>query len=387
MKNIFRKKVNRVISTLLCGVLAFSITGCGGSESSNLSESNSSQNNSDEIATDVLETEDVIDEVEKISYPETGVEFFISDKWVDTEEYKIMTTNLTNPQNEIYSFLEYVFVPVNNLEEINDPKSEKFFYDLAVPISLVLVVRDEHIESTSFLNSIALYDNVIELEKQGSYNFYFLSDYNDDVSFLSEEEKLLYDELIADTQVMLDSIDTFKPDATTALAKIIDGQQYISFDTVDIYNTSISSRVLFGYDLTMINFWGSYAYPEVNEVSELQNLYKRLEYAYPDQVNLIQVIIDAPDEEVEAMIKTIYDEHKADYKSIIPDAILTDWIVDHLVGLPTTIFVDNEGKIMDKVIEGSKSSSDYFNTIAQLLANIEAEKEANGELDEDLEVE
>lgn len=385
MKNMFRKKVNRVISTLLCGVLAFSITGCGGSESSQ--NSNLSESNSDETAIEVLETEDITDEIEKISYSETGVEFFISDNWNDTEDYKIMTTNLTNPQNEIYSFLEYVFVPVNNLEEINNPKSEKFFYDLAVPISLVLVVRDEHIESTSFLNSVALYDNVIELEKQGSYNFYFLSDYNDDISFLSEEEKLLYDELVAGNQVMLDSIDTFKPDATTALAKIIDGQQYISFDTVDIYNTSISSRVLFGYDVTMINFWGSYAYPDINEVSELQNLYQRLSYTYPDQVNLIQVIIDAPDEEVESMIKTIYDEHKADYKSIVPDAVLTDWIVDHLVGLPTTIFVDNEGKIMDKVIEGSKSSSDYFSVIAQIMANIEAEKEANGELDEDLEVE
>lgn len=354
----FKKYIAYAISLAMC----ISAVGCGNSNDSNSVDSTADVESSSvsEVSTDLVG--DVI-------YTEMGLGFSVPDNWETDENVNILVENLTSPSNDIYSFLEYSYAPDENMEEVNNPESTVSIYDLSAPVFVFFVVKDENLHLPTVQNSFKIYDTVHELEKQGVFNFYFMTDYNDIPEDFSPEALEKYKEVVEEGYAVLDTITTSRPDEDSTLARIEDGQQYLAFDSKTLYGTPKNTGDFLTKDVTVLNFFGTYAYPDINEFKELEAFYQEIRKNYPN-VAFNQVIIDLPDAEAEAKIKEIYKDEDITFEGIIPDENLANWCVDHLMGLPTTVFVDSEGKIHGTVIEGKKTADHYISKLDYVLSDI-----------------
>ena len=88
------------------------------------------------------------------------------------------------------------------------------------------------------------------------------------------------------------------------------------------------------------------------------------------RVNVIGVVADTPDEDNEALAKSILDKKGVKFDNIIPDKDLHEWILKNVKGTPTTIFVDKDGKIVSTALVGTASKAEYNAKIDEVLKSI-----------------
>lgn len=362
-------KIKKYMAMFLAFTMCVSATGCGNTKKTDDVNSSASSENDTESNTDDVKESIVKENFQNIKYPEMGIDFSVPIKWDTDENVNILIENLTVPNSDIYSFLEYSYAPDANMEEINDPESMISIYDLSAPIFLFFVVKDENLNSPVVQNSMKLYDKVHELGKEGVYNFYFMTDYNDLGEIFTDEDKAKYEEMKKETYEILDTITVNRPDENSVLARLQEGQKYLVFDSETLYGTPMNNWDFASKDVTVLNFYGTYAYPDINEFSELEKLNQEIRKNYPN-VNFMQVIIDTPDSQAEDDARDIYKKEDVTFEGIIPDENLANWCVEHLVGLPTTIFVDNEGRIHNTVVEGKNTAETYLQKLDYVLSDV-----------------
>ena len=86
------------------------------------------------------------------------------------------------------------------------------------------------------------------------------------------------------------------------------------------------------------------------------------------KVNVINAIVDTPSEENEKIVKELKSEAGGTFTTIVMDDVLANWAVENLEGVPTTVFVNSEGKIISDQIKGAKSTQTYIDDIEYYLA-------------------
>ncbi len=126
--------------------------------------------------------------------------------------------------------------------------------------------------------------------------------------------------------------------------------EFPEFTTRDMNNDEISSDYFSQADLTVVNFWGTFCGPCINEMMVLAEWNEEL----PDNVQLLGVAVDVHsryDEEFE-LAEKIIDQTGVGYTNIMINKDFAP-IADDLVFVPTTIFVDSEGNIVGDAISGA----------------------------------
>ena len=120
-------------------------------------------------------------------------------------------------------------------------------------------------------------------------------------------------------------------------------------------------------DLTVLNVWGTFCGPCINEMPELGAWAKEM----PDNVQIIGLVADIAGETDEQQIdtaKTILEKTGADFQNIIPNSDFSD-LLSNVVGVPTTYFINKEGKIVGKPIVGAQVSK-YKSFVEGYLASL-----------------
>ena len=113
-----------------------------------------------------------------------------------------------------------------------------------------------------------------------------------------------------------------------------------------------------------VNFWGTFCGPCIGEMPELEKWSEEL----PDNVQLLGVMMDVTSEEDSTYqdAKKIVAATKVKYTNIIGRIAFQEYL-KHMVGVPTTIFVDKDGKLVGEPIIGAnvpaykKFVEDYLN--------------------------
>lgn len=123
-----------------------------------------------------------------------------------------------------------------------------------------------------------------------------------------------------------------------------------NFESVDIDGNSITSDIFGKADYTIINFWGTYCNPCINEMPDLQSWNEEL----PDGVQMVGVVVDvsSTDSSTNSTAKQIVEQTGVKYRSIIPKGGLLNF-TSALVGVPTTIIVDKGGNVVGEAIVGA----------------------------------
>ena len=137
----------------------------------------------------------------------------------------------------------------------------------------------------------------------------------------------------------------------------------VSFETTDLDGNPVSSADLFrGKKVTMINFWATWCPHCVEELPELEKLNKELE---AQGCQVIGICEDTDTDAAEA--KRILEEKGVTYTNI---ALVKEMypMMPHKA-MPTTYFVDSEGKILTKPVVGV-NIEEYKERLAECGVNM-----------------
>lgn len=123
------------------------------------------------------------------------------------------------------------------------------------------------------------------------------------------------------------------------------------FVAQDIYGNEYTNELFAGKDLTVINIWGTFCGPCVNEMPELGEWSK----AMPENVQIIGLVSDIYSVDDASTIETakqIAEATGADFPHLIAYPDLAD-LLSISPYVPTTIFVDSQGRMVGEPVIGA----------------------------------
>lgn len=137
------------------------------------------------------------------------------------------------------------------------------------------------------------------------------------------------------------------------------------FQTMDIMDGNVIKSEEFYKEkpLTLVNVWGTFCGPCKEEMPDLGKLYED----YKDKVNFLGVVVDtnvSMDTNVEEAQQIIKDSG-VNYKNIMPNPTTEDTLVN-ITAMPTTFFVNSEGKVLGGFV-GKADKDSLAATIDKLL--------------------
>ena len=175
------------------------------------------------------------------------------------------------------------------------------------------------------------------------------------------DETTVEDETVEQSDEVIVS-DTSVQNATTG--------DIVVFSTTDRNGKTYDNSVFADYELTMINFWEPWCGPCVSEMSDIEKLYED----YKDKGLLVIGVYS--ETSMEADVDEILNDCNTSYPIL---TYTTDFNKYQSGYVPTTIFVDRNGNIIDTgesfegmdstLIVGSKSYKEWESLVKKYLSN------------------
>lgn len=146
------------------------------------------------------------------------------------------------------------------------------------------------------------------------------------------------------------------------------------FTAQDLEGNEVDDSIFDGYDVTMVNVWGTFCTPCIQEMPDLGEL--AAEYA-DKGLQIVGLVSDATDyeggypEETVALAQKIVEETGASYRHLLPSQDLLDRVLSSVQVVPTTFFVDENGNQLGGIVTGAKSYDDWTAILDKKLAEVE----------------
>ena len=141
-----------------------------------------------------------------------------------------------------------------------------------------------------------------------------------------------------------------------------------TFKSQTLDGEDIDQEVFTRADVTMVNIWGTFCGPCVKEMPGLGQISRD----YQDQgVQLVGIIADV-DQAGDAAAKEIRDETKADYTHIVMSTDLTAKVRELGQFLPTTVFLDKNGRQIGESYQGARSDDEWIGILDKVLEEVKS---------------
>ncbi|MCM1155339.1 MAG: TlpA family protein disulfide reductase [Roseburia sp.] len=127
--------------------------------------------------------------------------------------------------------------------------------------------------------------------------------------------------------------------------------QMPAFTAKDLDGNELTESIFSEKDLTVLNIWGTFCPPCIGEMPELGEWAKEM----PDNVQLIGLITDISgddDTQHHDLAVEILDKADADFLQIVANQDFAP-IMQCVIGVPTTLFIDKEGNLAGDPIIGA----------------------------------
>ena len=254
-------------------------------------------------------------------------------------------------------------------DEARQKVNEYYKFNLAT--AMIIAIKDDmDIEPVldELVGDRSMIKKLGELGTAGGYKYYYLipdySAYEDMFKEgMSEEFYAEYQDVMANAEAdVLSGVTLQGPHRPFEVPPI--GTK-VSFETTDLQGNAVSSADLFaGHKVTMINLWATWCTYCKQELPELEELSKELA---EKNCQIIGICEDLDDDNVQEAIK-ILEDNGVTYTNIKQ----TDESAKTLrsIGLPTTYFVDSEGRILTTPVRGMDVAK-YKEKIEEALKAVE----------------
>lgn len=147
-----------------------------------------------------------------------------------------------------------------------------------------------------------------------------------------------------------------------------------SFSTTDLDGNSVDQSVFADHKLTMVNVWATFCGPCISEMPELGELASEYADKGMQIVGLVSDVTDSDgnlDEDQLTLARDIVAETGANYLHVVPGEGLYG-LLSQVSGVPTTLFVDSEGKQVGTAYIGAKDLDGWKAVADELLESLEA---------------
>ncbi len=148
-----------------------------------------------------------------------------------------------------------------------------------------------------------------------------------------------------------------------------DAAVFGDFQTLTLTGEEASQEIFADADLTMVNIWGTFCGPCLREMPDLGDLSR--EYA-DSGFQIVGIITDVTETEDETAME-ILEETGADYTHLLISRELYDNYLWQVQVVPTTIFVDSQGKQVG-IYTGSRSKEDWTEIIEEMRGTVSDEE-------------
>ncbi len=323
-------------------LIMLSLVGC--------SASTKEQNTNEPAPTETAANKNVITDVK-----DRGLCFSIAQEYID----KGVTLESSNENAKGYKNIGiFYYSPTFTalMDEINTMDSSKLTEELATQYI------DQLLSSSRCLMEVVMVENAqyeslcADGAKPEDFTYYapaeVLGSTDDHTYILSIpdlDDGTLNEEEAADYHACKTYMETVRDNLT--FIPVEDGIMMPSFTAKDIYGTEVDSSIFSEKKLTVVNVWGTFCGPCIEEMPELAAWSKEM----GEDMQLIGIVGDINGEEDTQHIelaRTITERANADYIHLIPTDDF-DSFMANIIGFPTTFFVDQTGAIVAEPVVGA----------------------------------
>lgn len=133
-----------------------------------------------------------------------------------------------------------------------------------------------------------------------------------------------------------------------------------AFEAKDLHGTTITNDIFSHQQLTVVNIWGTFSGTCIKEMPDLERLSQELE---GENVRIIGIVADMEIDNAQEITAA----QGITYTNIIPDESLNNNLLSKYKYIPTTVFVDSEGRLLSTVISGSRNYDSHKAIINSIL--------------------
>lgn len=141
-------------------------------------------------------------------------------------------------------------------------------------------------------------------------------------------------------------------------------------ESTDLEGNEIDDSIFKGKKLTMVNIWGTFCSPCIGEMPDLQTISEE----YADKgfqiIGMVCDVLDKGDVETIGLAKDIVKDTGVKYVNVIPSPSLKAAILDSIISVPATIFLDENGQQIGQNYVGSRSLEGWKAIIDSILADM-----------------
>ncbi len=152
---------------------------------------------------------------------------------------------------------------------------------------------------------------------------------------------------------------------------VVEGGALTDFSAEMLDGSTADSSLFVGHPVTMINVWATFCGPCLKEMPDLGVL--AAEYAGKN-VRIVGLLSDVRrpdgsyDTESLELASDIVEETGAAYPHLLPSDDLIQRVLMNVQVVPTTFFVDENGKQIGPVITGARSADQWRDILDEVLA-------------------
>lgn len=209
-------------------------------------------------------------------------------------------------------------------------------------------------------------DDVTRLGENDGYAYILM----DNAAYLTFEDDALQERVLAAAaraKALLDGI-AYQPVVFAEGEVTRSPDAFPAFETLTLTGSTVGNEIFSGKDLTVVNIWGTFCGPCINEMPDLAAWSQEM----PENVQLIGLVSDlysADDAETLETALAICEATGADaYTHLIAGEDFIG-LLSGVIGVPTTLFVDGQGKLVAEPVVGAnvplcqKIANDYLNSL------------------------
>ena len=242
------------------------------------------------------------------------------------------------------------------------------------PLFIVAIIDSKVISEETFRREVG--GDVADLEKlgqEGSKSRYFVSyDVQKICSLLGLAQDQLpekYLELLKTFPSVKKSLVFYEPtkkeNPLSAIPeKEAESSSLLRFSSVDLEGKPVDTSIFSAAKITMVNVWGTFCGPCINEMPELASLAEEIKDQGGQIVGFV-CDVQKGDSDGITLAKDILSQSGVSYTNVLYN---TD--IDSLLGVqavPTSFLVDSEGNILGESILGARSKAAYLGLIRAAL--------------------
>lgn len=142
------------------------------------------------------------------------------------------------------------------------------------------------------------------------------------------------------------------------------------FTMEDLDGNPVNQEIFRDYDLTMVNIWATFCGPCITEMPDLGELHRTWSEKGVQVVGLCTDVVNIDGTLIDEQMETarlIVEETGADYLHLIPAGEVAARLLPQIQVVPTTVFVDKDGKQVTSIVTGSRSLESWEEMIEELL--------------------